>query len=350
MGLKVLMLGGRGCGKSSVLAGMYDQLRHGATKDFLTALDVTEYGKGFPLNESVFVSKQLELREALTRQLYTSFILDTNPSHCIWTYTLRMFIRGGFNKYFDVDFIDVPGSMLRNFHYFSNELKGILSQSDVIIVAIDTPYLMEASENVNRAVNCIDMVHFYLADIDSEKEKMVMFVPVKCEKWVKENRISEVVERVKKDYFTSIMMLSAFPRMSVCVLPVETAGNIIFSELKEPYQITINGVTNKCCIISDGLVRLANGTAQHITDADLIITDPNAMIIGSPLFRPHSWFHINPNKNLYEPHSCDQLMLHILSFVKKSLSADFEAHVKEIEKAGLIMYDTESIAYLKKDI
>lgn len=39
--LKVLMMGGRRCGKTSALASLFDQMIHGKTNEFLTVCDKT---------------------------------------------------------------------------------------------------------------------------------------------------------------------------------------------------------------------------------------------------------------------------------------------------------------------
>ena len=43
MALKVLMVGGRRCGKTSALAVMFEQMISGATNEFFTVSDSTKY-------------------------------------------------------------------------------------------------------------------------------------------------------------------------------------------------------------------------------------------------------------------------------------------------------------------
>ena len=78
------------------------------------------------------------------------------------------------------------------------EINNYIAANDVFVVMVDTPYLMDNSEAMCDAVNCISDIHNSLTNINDQngtKAKMVVFVPIKCEKWVKEGRIKEVVDK-----------------------------------------------------------------------------------------------------------------------------------------------------------
>ena len=383
MGIKVFMIGGRRCGKTSALSVMFDQFVNGRASSFFTINDQTqlELGKLSPISNKLedqdpLLPKKYELMHFLVRPTSSTFLVDSGPTYCMWTYTLRLAIPGHPRKRTTIDFFDCPGEYFQDPKY-TQDVQQQMRESDVFVIVVDTPYLMEGSQVVGRAVNCVDSVQNFVSSIDNDnnngvKAKMVMFVPIKCEKWVKEGRINEVVDKIKTEYAVPIQTVMAYRRMNVCILPIETAGNIIFSELREPFVITRQGQNEKvkCCKLTDTLVRLKDGSPRTKIESDSINTDPDAVIEGLGIIRPHSWFHINPNadpNNLYAPYNCEQLPLHILSFMTRKMAeegdgwlytlifggiskGEMERKMEEIEAAGLIKNNTEGIEYLKKDI
>ena len=379
MGIKVFMMGGRRCGKTSALASMFDQFVKGPANNFFTINNQTalEHDKKSPItglqeDQDDLLSKKYELMDKLGKFNTSTFLVDSGPTYCEWTYTLRVSIPAHPRRKTTIDFIDCPGEFFQKGSYVP-EIQQKMQECDVFVIVVDTPYLMEGGEGVAQAVNCVDSVQNFVSSIDNnggQYAKMVMFVPIKCEKWIHEGRINEVVARIKKEYAVPIQTVSAYHRMNVCILPVETAGNIIFSELKDPYTITTGEGTEKCCKLTDKLVRLADGTGHAIADGDILNIDAQAVIPGTTMQRPHSWFHINPNADptkLYAPHNCDQLPLHILSFMTKKMSVEgdgpiwawifgeisrreMETKMREIAQAHLIKEGVEGIVYLKKDI
>ena len=381
MGIKVFMMGGRRCGKTSALASMFDQFISGNANDFFTINDQTrlELNKLSPItnqreDQDSVLSKKYELMQFLEKRNMSTFLVDSGPTHCMWTYTLRLAIPGHPRKKTTIDFFDCPGEYFQNPEY-TQYVQQQMGESDVFVIVVDTPYLMEGENSVAKAVNCVDSVQNFVTSIDNnngQNAKMVMFVPIKCEKWVKEGRINEVVEKIRAEYAVPIQTVLAYQRMNVCILPIETAGSLIFSELKDPLTITMQGTNEpvKCCRLTDELVRLSDGRPHTKTDGDIINTDATAPISGTCLLRPHSWFHINPNADpmkLYAPYNCDQLPLHILSFMTKKMAqegnswlyslifggisrGEMETKMREINQAHLIKEGVDGIVYLKKDI
>ena len=121
------------------------------------------------------------------------------------------------------------------------EIREKVREYDVFVVAIDTPYLMEAvnhdnklcNEAINNSYNHVNDIYTFLSELDDKDgadAKLVIFAPLKCEKWIKENRISEVVGRVKHVYEPTIHALSKYMNVEIDIMPIETVGNIIFQE------------------------------------------------------------------------------------------------------------------------
>lgn len=372
MALKVLMVGGRRCGKTSVLAALFDQMTNGVVNQFFTVCDGTAYVTKENEKQDVLSTKSLELQNLLDNPTNNTFLVDEKPTNFAWKYSLKLQLPGT-SKSMTMDFLDVPGEYWQASMH-DKEIINFVGESDVYIVAIDTPYLMAegASPVVFKAMNCITDIHGFLSNIDDSngtKSKMVIFVPVKCETWVKEHGSTErLVQAVEHAYSAMIRALLPYPKMSVCIMPVQTAGNILFSEMKDAFVLNGGERRNRCCKVSESMVRMWNGQFCPLKPDDKLNLDNDAMITGTNIVRPYSWFHINDNAtgDLYQPYNCEQLPLHILNFwlqkykhefdlwnyikmVFGGISAsDLQKKLKQIQDSGLIKENMEGIRYLKK--
>lgn len=375
--IKVLMVGGRRCGKTSALASMFNQMINGLANEFFTVANSTPYvrGKVSPItgmseDQDTLESKNAELQVFLETPSSKTFLVDSGPTFCTWTYKLKLILPGT-RRNMEIEFLDCPGEFFQAGMHddVTNEF---IEDSDVFVVMVDTPYLMEATKGVCNVVNCIADLQNFLTHIQNNegaKAKMVVFVPIKCEKWIKEGRIDEVANRVEEYYATMITALKAFNRMNISIIPIETAGNIIFSEFKDAYTITTPAGTERCCKLGETMVRKADGTLVKRKPEYSVNKDLGAVVSPTNIVRPYAWYHINMQAegDLYAPHNCDQLPLHILEFVTKKLSVEgrgkftswiigdisrdtMEQKLRQIQDKGLIKVGVDGIRYIKKDI
>lgn len=334
--LRVLMLGGRRCGKTSLLASMFESIVSGIANTYLTVADVTTLeSKGIEVQDSLS-GKIAELKDLLSKANTSTFLVDQKPTKYWWDYRLKIKIPGTDREMF-INFRDVPGEFCRQGNDHENEVKKYVKQCDVFVVAIDTPYLMESanpnnhlcSDGINYAVNRITDIQQYLTcitDNNGQDGKMVIFCPVKCEKWYNEGRIDEVNDKLQKVYNTCITNLKAYKKMDVSIIPILTAGNIEFVEQKEACLLTPKsgiGKPKRCCQQSTKLLRLENGTPYIIQEGDIVNEDPEASKEMGNLTRPYSWFKVRFNRdaelNGYKPVNCEQIPLHIIRFMLNKL-------------------------------
>ena len=368
MALKVLMVGGRRCGKTSALAVMFDQMINGAINNFFTVADATNYEKKGNESQDTLTSKTTGLQLFLEKPTSKTFLVDSKPTNFEWKYTCKLTLPGT-RKRLEIEFTDVPGEWFRS-GTKDDEINQYIAANDVFVIMVDTPYLMEESEAMCRAVNCISDIHNSLTNINDKngtKAKMVVFVPIKCEKWVQEGRINEVVDKLKSAYRVPIQALLAYKKMSICILPIETAGNILFREFKDAYLLNGAEPWNRCCQLSDNMVRMADGTPRPLRANDILNPDPDAVMGTSGIIRPYAWYYAN-NKSAtpgYAPRNCDQLALHILKFYIQKFqnenswpvwmgwagfitSREMLRKMEEINAANIIKNDVDGIEYLKK--
>ena len=362
--LKVLMVGGRRCGKTSALAVMFEQMISGATNNFFTVSDATKCETKGNETQDTLTKKSTELKLFLERPTTRTFLVDSDPTNFAWKYTCKLTLPGT-SKRLEIEYTDVPGEWFRSGTQ-DQEINNYIAANDVFVVMVDTPYLMDNSEAMCDAVNCISDIHNSLTNINDQKgtkAKMVVFVPIKCEKWVMEGRIKEVADKLKSAYRVPIQALLAYKKMSICILPIETAGNILFREFKDAFLL--NG--DRCCQLSDNKVRMADGSPRTITANDILNPDPDAVMGTLGIMRPYAWYYAN-NKSAtpgYAPRNCDQLALHILKFYVQKFQdekawptwmglagfitrKEMLQKMAEINAANIIKNDVDGIEYLKK--
>lgn len=318
--LKVLILGGRQCGKTSLLASIFDSMRHGNTNEFLSACDKTQIKDQYLERQQSLLSRRLNLEHIINKRNNSTFCIRYAPDHCYWNYILELRIPGT-SKRMDVEFLDVPGSFLKCDSSQFSYIASLVNEFDVIIVVVDTPYLMADCKEVVVSANAIHEIQYILMQIDSQdtrKAKQILFAPVKCERWIKDGKIDEVTRKIEEIYSTTIQDFMASSNNEISIIPVETAGDIIFSEFKDPYILLNNQTISSvhCAKISDRIVLFTDGKMHRITEDETLVADPGAVFDPwNEVIRPDEWFHLrNAPKATYSPHNCEQLLLHIIRY------------------------------------
>lgn len=227
--LRISMLGGTGVGKTSLLTALYDQFDANIGS---TDLQLT------PDEESnLQLAKSKKLLENLVHQFETSEPTITG------TATKREFVFGLGKKArhpsLRLRFVDYPGKYITsqnaNERQIVNEL---LKSSAAIVVAIDTPAMLEQRGKWNLFVNLPDEVLGIFKQTYQELSdpRLVILVPMKCEKYIKEHREYEVLDAVKKSHKRLLELFQSEPlrdKVAVVITPVQTVGGVFFSHIKE---------------------------------------------------------------------------------------------------------------------
>lgn len=335
MALKVLMMGGRRCGKTSALASLFDQMINGATNDYLTVADDTKPNQknddGTEKGEKIETlnNKKLELQHFIGKANNNTFLVDAGPTREYWDYLLRVQIPGT-SKSTHLRFRDANGEFFESGGLHHDETMRFVQDCDVFVVVVDTPYMMAGKDYENEAANVVNSLHTFLTAVDTSKSKgkQVIFVPIKCEKWLQEGQADEVVAKVEDTYSSTIRHLVATEKTEISIIPIQTAGDILFSDLREPY-VLYNTVTNKkvkCSKFTEKIVTLNTGKNHKITDMETLMEDPEGVFPGrgmEEIVRPTEWFHLPQDRDpKYAPYNCEQLPLHIIRFMFNKLKAE----------------------------
>lgn len=321
--LKVLMMGGRRCGKTSALASLFDQMVNGATNQFLTVSDRTDCSQNRD-GESIdtLSNKTLELKNLFQTLSNNQFVVDNNLTNYFWDYKLKVQIPGT-NQSMCIDFRDIPGEYCEPTSIQFGQIVNYVRDCDVYVIVVDTPYLMSDNAVVREAACLSNSIHSLLTNVDlnSNELKQVIFVPIKCEYWMKNDKINEVNEKIREVYSASIKHLQASRQTEMSIIPIQTAGDIIFTELTQSYNVvnTDTGkiVHNKCAKISNKIVRLQDGNNYLLQPNETLVEDLKSIFEGTSITRPIAWYqlHNTQTKPKYRPYNCEQLPLHIIRFM-----------------------------------
>lgn len=301
----IIMLGGRRCGKSSVLASMLKCYKETVSDSKL---------KIEPLagTEQLLDRKLNNLKNDLFSHTSESFTVDEKPTQEINSFSFQLSTTG-VSENMILRFIDVPGERFNSNGLddeADKEIDKIISESNVIIIAIDSVHLMEENGRFSRAYNKFDVITEWIKSSDfaaSDYEKLVLFVPLKCETYYHSGRMDELNQKVKSEYadlFGFFSCSNLVNKFTVAITPILTVGNVIFDKFGK---------------------------------------DENGKIIlkterGSEYLRPiYTYYKYTKPNATVEPKYCEQPFLYIMGFVLKFYNKHNPSHTKLGWAAKLII-------------
>lgn len=237
--VQVMMVGGRRCGKTSILAAMKSNFEDRFAKTDLTF----SYGNADTLD--ILEEKRNEINEYFQAAGNRTFVPDSNPTEEMKKYSFSMGIAGKRGK-IKIDFVDYPGEWLTDKGH-RQEIVDCMKKSSVIIVAIDTPHMMEEegrfNENRNLCHRTGEMLKLAFEEAGISMS-LVLFVPLKCERYLVDGRIEEVCNKTISSYKDLIHYFKrSASKYEVAVTPIFTLGDAMFSHFerdKETMEIKMN--------------------------------------------------------------------------------------------------------------
>jgi hypothetical protein len=322
------MFGGRGAGKSSVLAAVFDQAEKlGAESRLHFDLDSASYG---PINNRV---RGLKDCFKITEEDPVEISGISNPLS-IEEYTFHV-RRQGTKDQINLTFIDTSGEMMDK-HEGVERLHSAFSECQAAILAIDAVELMNEPDLIKQKIQdrrnnpfLVDRFVKRWINTDVGKQRLLCIVPAKTETYLRqrdtgvsskakqkeEERLKfeqeKLLRRVEQEYKDTLSFLKkkVSDKIAVVITPVQTAGNVIFEKYdfnpKPAYPLE--------------LWRRIKGTRSAQQDSQG-----------------------------YSPLYCDQPLRHILNF---SLLQQIRAAEAEAEKKQSDMYKTivEMIKFFNPD-
>jgi len=232
--INILMVGASGVGKTSTLTAMYDKFNQVIDKSIELQLipDTKTYNK---LNK-----KLTELK----RQVSTEYIRTRPTVSGTKTFDKFNFIIAkdkSSKQKVNLVFQDFPGGHLETER---QKVKDWLKISDVIIIPIDTPSLIEESSAYNEETNSPEKLYDIFKSIKGsfeEKNRLILFVPLKSEKYLDgnlyfTNSIRDLIEREFSNLISLFKSESLKDKTSLVITSIQTIGDIKFSMVEKDIQ------------------------------------------------------------------------------------------------------------------
>jgi len=241
--IQVMMLGARRVGKTSLLASIIKEFEQ-VTRD--TNLVLTKVGGTQAIDEAMSAMKGYFAGSHFPNEVFTE--MDTRQTQGFDQFDLKLGIAAKKTvKPRLIRFVDCSGEWISTYVNEADVAEKV-EMSSIIVVAIDSILLMEEDGRYNKQ-NCVDYVtNFIKANMVPDElandHKMVLFVPLKCEKYYHQSvervsdpyfgkRLVELNRRVKEAYSDLLGFLTKpnnKPFFTVAILPVLTLGGIEFDE------------------------------------------------------------------------------------------------------------------------
>lgn len=221
--LSVCMMGPRSVGKTTVMTSLFSESQSHiceGSRLYLNALD----NNTAKLNDY--------------RTMLMDAVAKKNASNLPASNVISNFVFGlgivGRKPSVKISVRDFPGEYLTStIEEDRNEVHNFMSEATVILIAIDTPFLMEENGRYNNDKNKIDIVTHYIKENTSAiKDKLVLFVPLKCERYFHDGRIAEVSQKVVSAYSELICFFKENNIASI-VTPIMTLGGMEFANMSD---------------------------------------------------------------------------------------------------------------------
>lgn len=219
--LNVTMMGPRAVGKTSLMASIFSETRD------------TVAGAGIYFRPTAKTSGELTKKKLLLQSIITNRknIQDTAPktgaieaTSVETTFSFEMG-KSGRSHTVDINIKDFPGEFLTS---EPEKVSKFICESNVIMVAIDTPYLMEENGIYNEEKNEVSVVTSFLdSNIESIKDKMILLVPLKSERYFHDGKLNELNCRVKEAY-AKLISICRDSNIACVITPIQTLGHVEF--------------------------------------------------------------------------------------------------------------------------
>ncbi len=218
--IKVMMMGPRAVGKTSIMASIFSE-----SKDKISGTEI--YFRAVDETIKDLSDKRKDLMYVITKQKDFTEKPQTGAIKASPIPTIFKFEMGvkEHSKTIDVEITDFPGEYLRD---EKDIVTNYIKESNVIMIAIDTPYLMEEGGIYNEEKNKVSEVTNFFLHNPEFKNKLVLLVPLKCELYFHNNTIDKVTQEVEKAY-VKLIEICKNNHNAVVVTPIQTLGGVEFN-------------------------------------------------------------------------------------------------------------------------
>lgn len=218
--IKATMLGPRAVGKTSIMASIFSDSRKEVAGTRLCFIPQESCA-------SVLSLKKAKLQDIIIKRKEFADKPDTGAIEASSTVTSFDFDMGLKDrlKSISISIKDFPGEYLDS---KPEEVSEFIEESHIVMIAIDTPYLMEEEGRYNEEKNEVDhVISFFKNHTKSLKNKFILLVPLKCERYFHDGKIDEVSSKVE-DIYSDLIEFCKENNIACAVTPIQTLGGVEF--------------------------------------------------------------------------------------------------------------------------
>ena len=225
----VLMLGSRGAGKTTLLAVMWDQLGNALQKakgSFRLGHETAMYfGHASGELQRMFDSPGLAVSPGIAG--------TDNPR----SLTIDLHTPNHANPHLRINFWDYPGGLLNpesSSGSDADQFKHQIDSAHYFFVIVDAPALIEHEGRFHSIRNYPYPIQYMLHNrlLSDPRGANVLFVVVKCEKYLRRGEARKVYDAVRKGYSSLFAQINESPQSSADICLVETLGSIELDQLE----------------------------------------------------------------------------------------------------------------------
>lgn len=218
--IKATMLGPRAVGKTSIMASIFSDSRQKVAGTQLSFIPQESCANKLTL-------KKAKLQDVIDKRKEFADKPNTGAIEASNTETSFDFDMGlkDRSKSINISIKDFPGEYLDS---KPEEVSNFIEESHIVMIAVDTPYLMEENGKYNEEKNEVNhVISFFTNHAKSVKNKFILIVPLKCERYFHDGKIEEVTDRIAEVYFSLIEFCKG-NNIACAVTPIQTLGGVEF--------------------------------------------------------------------------------------------------------------------------
>lgn len=279
--MQVCMMGAKGVGKTSVLTSMFHDLNAVNADANLQLLPQEDPKTGDSFTQAAINERFDELQRMFHNAIPGKPITESGiaASFDVREYYFVFGVKGR-KPELELQIRDFPGEYIKD---KPQEVMDYIRESTAVLVAVDTPHLMECDGQFCEAKNSVSQITdlFKMALDGQQDEKLVLFVPLKCEKYSRDGNMQNVTQAVEQAYADLIGFIKSGKggRVVCAITPILTVGDVVFKEfLQENGKVKTVGTEG---LPAKAVYVYANGVPG------------------------------------YHPHYCEQPLCYLLSFVSR---------------------------------
>ena len=231
--MKIAMMGPRAVGKTTILTAVFNETKSSIATTMLKLTDRGDTGR--ELQDRLYQLKSVfKKQEDITDNSHPG--AGAEATHNEHNFYFSFGIQGK-DPSIDMEIKDFPGEYVTT---MPERVMTFISEATAVFIAIDTPHLMEQDGKFNEIKNKTALItQFFRTALEGiDSEKLVMLIPLKCEKYFREQRMEEVLQRVENTYADLIKQFRQSLKICCTVAPILTLGDVEFDTFK--YDATGN--------------------------------------------------------------------------------------------------------------